>query len=75
MRQGPSEPVGDHIAAMQAVAIRVSMSYSSWADAIIQGLYLEIRPDLHVSYSGAEAIEEILEAARISEAAYPANLT
>jgi hypothetical protein len=70
-RQGPTEPVDDYIAAMQAAARRVKMSQSSLADAIIQGLHPEIR--LHVLHAGAETLEQILEAARISEAAHSAN--
>jgi hypothetical protein len=38
-RQGPTEPVDDYIAAMQAAARRVKMTQSSLADAIIQGLH------------------------------------
>jgi hypothetical protein len=70
-RQEPTEPVDDYIVAMQAAARRVKMSQSSLADAIIQGLYPEIR--LHVLHAGAEALEDILRAARISEAAHSAN--
>jgi hypothetical protein len=71
-RQGPTEPVDDYIAAMQAAARRVKMAQSSLADAIIQGLRPEIR--LHVLHAGSETLEQILEAARISEAAHSANL-
>jgi hypothetical protein len=71
-RQGPTEPVDDYIAAMQTAARRVKMSQSSLADAIIQGLRPEIR--LHVLHAGSETLEQILEAARISEAAHSANI-
>jgi hypothetical protein len=71
-RQGPAEPLDDYIAAMQAAARRVKMSQSSLADAIIQGLRPEIR--LHVLHAGSETLEQILEAARISEAAHSANI-
>jgi hypothetical protein len=71
-RQGPTEPVDDYIAAMQAAARRVKMAQSSLADAVIHGLRPEIR--LHVLHAGAETLEKILEAARISEAAHSANL-
>jgi hypothetical protein len=71
-RQGPTEPVDDYMAAMQAAARRVKMSQSSLADAIIQGLRPEIR--LHVLHAGSETLEQILEAARISEAAHSANM-
>jgi hypothetical protein len=71
-RQGPTEPVDDYIAAMQAAARRVKMAQSSLADAIIQGLRPEIR--LHVLHAGSETLEQILEAARISEAAHSANI-
>jgi hypothetical protein len=71
-RQGPTEPADDYIAAMQAAARRVKMSQSSLADAIIQGLRAEIR--LHVLHAGSETLEQILEAARISEAAHSANI-
>jgi hypothetical protein len=70
-RQGPTEPVDDYIAVMQAAARRVKMSQSSLADAIIQGLHPKIC--LHVLHAGAETLEQILEAARISEAAHSAN--
>jgi hypothetical protein len=71
-RQGPTEPVDDYMAAMQAAARRVKMAQSSLADAIIQGLRPEIR--LHVLHAGSETLEQILEAARISEAAHSANM-
>jgi hypothetical protein len=47
-RQGPTEPVDDYIAAMQAAARRVKMSLSSLADAIIKGC---IRKYVYTSYT------------------------
>jgi recombination DNA repair RAD52 pathway protein len=43
------------------------------ADAIMQGLHPELR--LHVLHSKAETVDEILEAARVSEVAHSANTT
>jgi hypothetical protein len=43
------------------------------ANAIMQGLHPELR--LHVLHSKAETVEEILEAARVSEVAHSANTT
>jgi hypothetical protein len=56
---------------MQAAARRINMATESLIDAIIQGLHPEIR--LHVLHTGADSVDRILEAARVSEAAHSAN--
>jgi hypothetical protein len=56
---------------MQTAARRINMSTDSLIHPIIQGLLPQIR--LHVLHAGADSIESILEAARVSEAAHMAN--
>jgi hypothetical protein len=72
-KQLPTESVDDYVATMQATARRLNMPEPYLADAIMQGLHPELR--LHVLHSKAETVEEILEAARVSEVAHSANTT
>jgi hypothetical protein len=72
-KQLPMESVDDYVATMQATARRLKMPESYLADAIMQGLHPELR--LHVLHSRAETVDEILEAARVSEVAHSANTT
>jgi hypothetical protein len=72
-KQGVDESVDDYIAAMQTSAKRINMPTDLVIDAIIQGLNPEIR--LHVLHTGADSIDGILEAARVSEMAHTANTT
>jgi hypothetical protein len=65
--------VDDYVATMQATARRLNMTEPYLADAIMQGLHPELR--LHVLHSKAETVEEILEAARVSEVAHSVNTT
>jgi hypothetical protein len=58
---------------MQTSAKRINMPTDLVIDAIIQGLNPEIR--LHVLHTGADSIDGILEAARVSEMAHTANTT
>jgi hypothetical protein len=70
-KQPADESVDDYVASMQAAARRINMATDSLIDAIIQGLLPQIR--LHVLHTGADSIESILDAARVSEAAHAAN--
>jgi hypothetical protein len=70
-KQGSTESVDDYVAAMQAAARRIDMPETYLADAIMQGLQQDLR--LHVLHSKAETIDEILEAAKVSEVAHSAN--
>jgi hypothetical protein len=72
-KQLPTESVDDYVATMQATARRLKMPEPYLADAIMQGLHPELR--LHVLHSKAETVDEILEAARVSEVAHSANTT
>jgi hypothetical protein len=72
-KQLPTESVDDYVATMQATARRLKMPEPYLADAIMQGLHPELR--LHVLHSKAETVDEILEAARVSEVAHSANIT
>ena len=72
-KQAPTESVDDYVSTMQATARRLNMPEPYLADAIMQGLHPELR--LHVLHSKAETVEEILEAARVSEVAHSANTT
>jgi hypothetical protein len=72
-KQLPTESVDDYVATMQATARRLNMPEPYLADAIMQGLHPELR--LHVLHSKAETVEELLEAARVSEVAHSANTT
>jgi hypothetical protein len=65
--------VDDYVATMEATARRLNMPEPYLADAIMQGLQPELR--LHVLHSKVETVEEILEAARVSEVAHSANTT
>jgi hypothetical protein len=65
--------VADYVASMQAAARRLNMPEPYLADATMQGLHPELR--LHVLHTRAEAVEDILEAARVSEVAQSANTT
>jgi hypothetical protein len=71
-KQATDESVDDYVASMQAAARRINMTTESLIDAIIQGLLPHIR--LHVLHTGADSIEGIIDAARVSEAAHVANL-
>jgi hypothetical protein len=70
-KQAVDESVDDYVASMQAAARRINMAADSLIDAVIQGLLPQIR--LHVLHTGADSIESILDAARVSEAAHAAN--
>jgi hypothetical protein len=70
-KQAADESVDDYVASMQAAARRINMAKESIIDAIIQGLLPQIR--LHVLHTGADFIESIFDAARVSEAAHAAN--
>jgi hypothetical protein len=72
-KQAIDESVDDYVASMQAAARRINMATDSLIDAIIQGLLPHIR--LHVLHTGADSIEGIIDAARVSEAAHAANLS
>jgi hypothetical protein len=72
-KQEVNESVDDYIAAMQTLAKRINMPTDLVIDAIIQGLNPEIR--LHVLHTGADTIDGILQAARVSEMAHNANTT
>jgi hypothetical protein len=56
---------------MQTAAKRINMPTDEVIDALIQGLNPQIR--LHVLHTGADSIDGILEAARVSEMAHTAN--
>jgi hypothetical protein len=58
---------------MQATARRLNMPEPYLTDVIMQGLHPELRS--HVLHCKAETVEEILEAARVSEVAHSANTT
>jgi hypothetical protein len=70
-KQGLDESVDDYIAAMQTAAKRINMPTDLVIDGIIQGLNPQIR--LHVLHTGADFIDGILEAARVTEMAHTAN--
>jgi hypothetical protein len=72
-KQAAEESVDDYVASMQAAARRINMTTESLIDAIIQGLLPHIR--LHVLHTGADSIDGIIDAARVSEAAHAANLS
>jgi hypothetical protein len=72
-KQSQTKSVDDYVATMQATARRPNMPEPYLADAIMQGLHPELT--VHVLHSKPETVEEILEAARVSEVAHSANTT
>jgi hypothetical protein len=70
-QQSSSESVNDYIAFMQAAAQKAGMDETALVHPIIRGLKPDIR--LFVLHNGAQTVQDILKAARISEAAHSAD--
>jgi hypothetical protein len=70
-QQSANESVNDYIAFMQAAAQKAGMDENALVHPIIRGLKPDIR--LFVLHNGAQTVQDILRAARISEAAHSAD--
>jgi hypothetical protein len=57
---------------MRAAADRINMPETTLIDAVIQGLKLEIR--LFVLHSDTSSLQDVLETAKLSEAAHAADV-
>lgn len=67
-KQQPTETVIDYITYMQDAARKINMDSTVLVNPLINGLRPELR--LHVLHSGAQTVQEVMAAARVSEAAY-----
>lgn len=72
-KQQSTQTVNDYVATMQDAARRAGMDQATLINPLIRGLRPEIR--LHVLHSGAQTLNEVLQAARVSEAAHAADQT